>query len=404
MSAGERPTRARRVAVVGLHGGHWYGPGAEAALRSADLLVGSARQHADLAHAHLIGAPVELWGELHELVDLCADRPLRGEQVCVLASGDPGFFGIVRVLAARLGADALEVHPAPSSVALAFARAAMPWDDAVVATCHGRPLESAVRAVIDQPKVAVLVSRDNTPEALGAALVGAGCDDRNVWVCSHLGEPDEAVQRTDLVGLAGGTFDPLSVVLLVAPDAEVAPTAATGWGRDHATFEHRAGLVTKSEVRAVVLGKLDLPPRGVVWDVGAGSGSVAVEVARLVPALRVFAVERDNEACEQIRRNARGTTVRVVEGEAPAVLDELPDPDRVFVGGGGVDVLDAVLGRVRRGAAVVATYAVLDAAVAAADRLGSLVQVQLSRGVPIGPEGRLRLAAENPVFVAWGAP
>jgi precorrin-6B C5,15-methyltransferase / cobalt-precorrin-6B C5,C15-methyltransferase len=392
------------VSVVGLHGGQWYGRDAEAALRSADLLVGAARQHADLAQAEFRGEPVDLWGKLDELVDLCVARSAQGQRVCVLASGDPGFFGIVRVLAARLGAETIAVHPAPSSVAMAFARAAMPWDDAVVATCHGRPLESSVRAVLEHPKVAVLVSRDNPPEALGRAVVDAGGDDRNVWVCSHLGEPEETIHRTDLDGLAAGTFDPLSVVLLVAPDAEVALTAGTGWGRDHATFEHRAGLITKAEVRAVVLGKLDLPPSGVLWDVGAGSGSVAVEAVELAPALRAYAVERDAEACEQIRHNARGTTVRVIEGAAPAVLAELPDPDRAFVGGGGIDVLDAVLERLRPGAAVVATYATLDAALAGADRLGSLVQVQLNRGVPIGPEGRLRLAAENPVFVVWGNP
>lgn len=392
------------VSVVGLHGGQWYGRDAEAALRSADLLVGAARQHADLAQAELRGEPVDLWGKLDELVDLCVARSAQGQRVCVLASGDPGFFGIVRVLAAHLGAETIAVHPAPSSVAMAFARAAMPWDDAVVATCHGRPLESSVRAVLEHPKVAVLVSRDNPPEALGRAVVDAGGDDRNVWVCSHLGEPEETIHRTDLDGLAAGTFDPLSVVLLAAPDAEVALTAGTGWGRDHATFEHRAGLITKAEVRAVVLGKLDLPPSGVLWDVGAGSGSVAVEAVELAPALRAFAVERDAEACEQIRHNARGTTVRVIEGAAPAVLAELPDPDRAFVGGGGIDVLDAVLERLRPGAAVVATYATLDAALAGADRLGSLVQVQLNRGVPIGPEGRLRLAAENPVFVVWGNP
>lgn len=395
---------ATPVTVVGLHGGAWYGPGAEAALRDADLLVGSARQHADLAPAGLPGEPVELWGRLDELVELCIDRAAGGQRVCVLASGDPGFFGIVRILAARLGSDALQVHPAPPAVSLAFARAGVPWDDAVVATCHGRPIEAAVQAVLDHPKVAVLVSRDDPPQALGRALLDLGCPDRRVWVCSNLGAPEEAVERTDLAGLAAGCFDPLSVVVLVAPGAEVAPTAGTGWGADEATFEHRAGLITKGEVRAVVLGKLALPGTGVLWDVGAGSGSVGVEAAWLAPGLQVFAVEREPDACEQIRRNARGTTVRVVEGSAPEALADLPDPDRAFVGGGGTHVLDAVLERARPGATVVATYAMVDAALAAAERLGSLVQVQLSRGVPIGPDGRLRLAAENPVFVVWGNP
>lgn len=395
---------AAPVSVVGLHGGSWYGPAAERALRHADLLVGAARQHADLAPAALPGTPVELWGELDELVELCTSRAADGEKVCVLAAGDPGFFGIVRVLAARLGPDALDVHPAPSSVSLAFARAGIPWDDATVATCHGRPLEVAVQAVLADPKVAVLVSADNPPEALGQRLLDEGCAPRSVWVCSRLGEDGEIVTRTDVAGLAAGSFDPLSVVVLVAPGAEVAPVASTGWGRDHTAFEHRGGLVTKGEVRAVVLGKLDLPPTGVLWDIGAGSGSVGVEASSLAPGLRVFAVEREPEAVGHIRRNAAGTGVAVVEGEAPGALADLPDPDRAFVGGGGTDVLGAVLRRIRPGGTVVATYAVLASALAAADRLGSLVQLQVSRGVPIGPERHLRLRAENPVFVVWGQP
>lgn len=392
------------VAVVGLHGGAWYGPGAERALRDADLLVGAARQHAELATAGLRGEPIELWGRIDELIELCAKRAGAGERVCVLASGDPGFFGIVRALAARLGRDALDVHPAPSSVSLAFARVGLPWDDAVVVSCHGRPLSPVVEAVVAAPKVAVLVSPESPPQALGMAAIDAGCSHRDVWVCSHLGEADESVVRTDLDGLASGKFDPLSVVVLVACGSELAANARVSWGLDEASFEHRAGLITKAEVRAVALGKLDLPPKGVLWDVGAGSGSVAVEVARLVPALRVFAVDRDAESCAAIRANARDTAVAVIEGVAPLAFDGMPEPDRVFVGGGGIDVLDAVLARLRPGGTVVATYAVLSSAVAAAERLGSLVQVSVSRAVPIGPDNGLRLAAENPVFIAWGAP
>ena len=116
----------------------------------------------------------------------------------------------------------------------------------------------------------------------------------------------------------------------------------------------------------------------------------------------MLAVERDREACGRIRSNARGTAVAVVEGEAPAALNALPDPDRAFVGGGGIDVLDAVLARLRTGGRVVATYAVVATAAAAAERLGSLVQIAVSRGTPTGRQGAMRLAAENPVFVVWG--
>jgi precorrin-6Y C5,15-methyltransferase (decarboxylating) len=392
------------VAVVGLHGGAWYGPGAETALREADLLVGSARQHDDLAPASLPGTPVELWGRIDELAELCATRAEEGTRVCVLASGDPGFFGIVRALAARLGRENLAVHPAPSSITLAFARVGIPWDDAVIATCHGRPIEPAAESVARHHKVAVLVSRDSPPEALGRAVVAAGSAARDVWVCSHLGEREESVSQTDLDGLASGCFDPLSVVVFVAPGLGVAASAATGWGHDERDFAHRDGMITKAEVRAIVLGKLELPPDGVLWDVGAGSGSVGIEAARLVPALRVFSIERDGESAAQIDANAIGTTVVVVNGDAPDVLTDLPDPDRVFVGGGGTEVLDAALERLRPGGVVVATYATLGPALAAAGRLGSLVQIAVNRAERIGPAGELRLRAENPVFVVWGTP
>src|SRR5204863_2260912 len=145
--------------------------------------------------------------------------------------------------------------------------------------------------------------------------------------------------------------------------------------------------------------KLALPETGVLWDVGAGSGSVAVECAAVAPALDVYAVDR---APQELEANAERTSVRVVRGEAPAALAALPDPDRIFVGGGGLDVLESVMDRLRPGGVVVATYAALDRAAAAATRLGQVVQVAVSRGVPLGGSGALRLAAENPVFVCWG--
>jgi precorrin-6Y C5,15-methyltransferase (decarboxylating) len=162
-------------------------------------------------------------------------------------------------------------------------------------------------------------------------------------------------------------------------------------------------MITKAEVRAIALGKLALPSRGVLWDVGAGSGSVAVECARLQPGLRVIAVERNPDDAARIDANARahGVGVEVINGAAPAALEDLPDPDRVFVGGGGLDVLDAALHRLRPDGTVVATYALMDRAVQAQKRLGNLVQVAVSRGVEVSDLG-MRLAAENPVFLCWG--
>jgi precorrin-6Y C5,15-methyltransferase (decarboxylating) len=388
---------AASVAVVGLLGGEPVGKAAVRALEGADLVVGG-RHQLDACHP-LAGRTLAIEGGLDPVLDAVEAEPGR---VCVLASGDPGFFGVVRALAERLGPGRLEVHPAPSSVALAFARLGLPWDDATVVSAHGRPLAEAAEEAAVAPKVAVLVSPGSPPEALGRALLERGARHRRVAVCARLAEPGERVDHTDLAGLAAGTWDPRSVVVLVAPSAGVAPAPVLAWGRHEAGFAARGGMVTKAEVRAVALGKLGLPPSGVLWDVGAGSGSVAVEAAALAPGLRVLAVERRPDDTVRIRANAarHNVAVEVVEGEAPAALAGLPDPDRAFVGGGGLAVLDAVLARLRPGGRVVATFAALDRAAAAGERLGNLVQVSVQRGVALA--GSTRLQAENPVFVAWG--
>lgn len=363
--------------------------GMPAAVPDADLIVGGRRHLDGLPGRHLV-----IGGDLGLVLDAIAAEPGR---VCVLASGDPGFFGIGRALAERFGAGALDVRPAPSSVSLAFARLGLPWDDAVVVSAHGRPLRAAARRAVAAAKAAVLTSPDSPPEALGKELLVLGARHQRAVVCSQLGTAQESLADTDLAGLAAGTWDPVSVVVLL-DSPETAPVLA--WGAPEHEFAHRDGMITKSEVRAVALGKLALPPAGVLWDVGAGSGSVAVECARLSPGLRVFAVDR---AVGSLQANvtAHGVRVDVVEGEAPAVLAALPDPDRAFVGGGGLDVLDAVLARLAPGGRVVATFAALDRAADASQRLGHMVQVGVSRAATL-PDGGVRLAAENPVFVAWG--
>lgn len=331
--------------------------------------------------------------------------------VCVLASGDPGFFGIVRALLRALDRTMIRVLPAPSAVSVAFARLGLPWDDAVVVSAHGRPLAEAVGAARTARKAAVLTSPDAPPEALGAALVEAGTVMDLVAVCSRLGAADETVRELSLDELSSGKFDPQSVVVLVGPGGLPLVGWSPGagkvlaWGQPESAFAHRAGMITKSEVRSVVLGKLSLPDKGVLWDVGAGSGSVAVECALLRPDLTVLAIEAEAATAARISANAMelGAAVHVVGGRAPEALGALPAPDRAFVGGGGLDVVDAVLGRLRPGGRVVATFTAMDRAAAAADRLGDVVQVSVARGERL-PDGGWRLAGRNPVFVAWGPP
>ncbi len=402
-----RPGMAQ-IAVVGLHGGHLYGPGALEALTGARVVAGSSRH---LRSTAALRAPeteiVVLESPLEQALARITEAAGAGRAVCVLASGDPGFFGIVRVLAAAVGSGRLRVHPAPSSVSLAFARLGVSWDAAAVVSVHGRPLADAVRVVRGsaQRSVAILASPDSPPQVVAAALISAGepvGPDGTAAVASHLGEEDEAVTVADLATVAGGAFDPMSVLVLTGrSQLHAAPSLA--WGLPETDFDHMDGMITKAEVRAVALGKLALPARGVLWDVGAGSGSVGIECARLRPGLAVFAVERDPAQAARIRSNAtrHGVGVHVAEGAAPDALAGLRDPDRVFVGGGGIEVLDAVLERLRPDGVVVATYAVVDRAVEAASRLGHLVELSVSRGVPTQGAG-VRLRAENPVFVCWG--
>lgn len=431
-----------RIVVLGV------GPGGPVDVGDAVLVVGGRRLLAALDPPTT--RTLALGGDVEAVLEAISAET---GTVCVLASGDPGYFGILRALAARFGPSRLEVHPAVSSVALAFARVSLPWDDALVVSAHGRSLADAAGALVghrcsrrppDRPtgdrsgsadshgpaKAAVLVSPDNPPEAVAGALLQLGATaGRRAVVCSRLGYPDETVTDTDLAGVAAGSWDPLSVVLLLSPEP-VAPAAplstpplanpsgapgreppaslGTGggsavFGRSEDDFDHRAGMVTKPEVRAAILAHLRLPASGVLWDVGAGSGSVAVEAAGLAPGLTVIAIERDPAAVSRVTTNAsrHHVDIRVVHGAAPAATDALADPDRVFVGGGGLGVLDAAVARLRPGGRVVAAFAALDRAAAAAERLGNLVQLSVARGTRL-PDGGHRLEASNPVFLAWG--
>ena len=393
---------AQQIDVVGMLGADMFATG-ERAVRDADVVIGDQRLLSKVSTFAKATNPLRL--PLSAGLDTIETHLADQRRVCVLASGDPGFFGITRALAARFGTHRIRVHPAPSSISLAFGRIGLPWDDALVISAHGRSFDETVSAATAAVKLAVLTGPAMAPERVGQRLIDAGCSPRRVVVFSRIGEDDEATSETDLPGLAAGTFDPLSVVVLLADsDPGFASAPLQRWGGPECAFAHRAGMITKSEVRAVVLAKLQLPATGVLWDVGAGSGSVAIDAAHLSPALRTFAIEQHAEDAARIRTNTsqHGVATETVNKMAPDAFTALPDPDRIFIGGGGLDVLAAARARLRPDGIVVATFASLDRAAAAARLLGNVVQINVGRGVPIGPEGDVRLAAENPVFICWG--
>jgi precorrin-6Y C5,15-methyltransferase (decarboxylating) len=381
-------------------------------LAEARLVVGGRR--------HLSAAPVPegaeqvVLGALAPALDVIERHLDQQGPVVVLASGDPGFFGIVRVLAERFGPDRLDVLPGVSSVAVAFARVGLPWDDAVVVSAHGRDLRTAVNVCRARPKVAVLTGPGAGPTELGAGLARSG---RMLVVASALGSAAERVERVTPAEAAARDWGTDVGVVLCLDETRalggvrtVAGPAAlpAGWALDEAEFTHRDSMVTKFEVRALALARLGPRLGDLVWDIGAGSGSVAVECARLGAA--VTAVEKTPDGVERVRANAaaHGVDVHVVHGAAPTVLSDLADPDAVFVGGGGRElpgIVTACARRARR--TVVVAMAALDRVPAVRDALTRAgldcdgVLLQSSRLAPL-PGDVTRLAATNPVFLLWG--
>jgi precorrin-6Y C5,15-methyltransferase (decarboxylating) len=324
--------------------------------------------------------------------------------------------GIGPLLAQRLGRARVEIVPHVSSVALAFARLGIGWQDARVVSAHGRSLADAVRAARGARKLAVLTDDTNTPGVVTGALLDAGARDCPAWVFEHLGGREETERQATLASLQGLTFAALNVLVIPAVTwNDSTSVGAGGLGLPESAYAHTAGLITKPEVRAVSLSKLRLRPGSVLWDVGAGSGSLAIEAAGLLPDLAVYAVERSDTQLELLRQNvaASGSSdhLTIVAGEAPAALAELPDPDAAFVGGSGgrlVEILEAVRRRLRAGGRIVVnlvTYEHIATTLAWARARGiepELVQVSIARGSDI--LGMTRLQAENPVTVVTLAP
>ncbi|WP_406098254.1 precorrin-6y C5,15-methyltransferase (decarboxylating) subunit CbiE [Streptomyces sp. NBC_01013] len=386
------------------------------ALAGATLVVG-ARRHLDGA-ALPAGAGRVVLGPLAPALDRIGKHLAEdGTRVVVLASGDPGFFGIVRALAERFGPAALDVRPGAPSIAVAFARLGLPWDDAVVVSAHGRDPRTAVNVCLAHPKVAVLTGPGAGPAELAAGLL-YGSQERTLVVATALGDPEhERVERLTPAEAAGRQWpDPVSVVLCLDESRALSPVRTmagpaagpAGWALDEAEFEHRDSMITKFEVRALALARLGPRTGDLVWDIGAGSGSVAVECARLGAA--AVAVEKTVDGVERIRANAasHGVYVRAVHGAAPTVLSDLADPDAVFIGGGGRElpaIVTACARRARR--AVVVAVAALDrvgpvrSVLAAAGFVPEGVLLQSSRLAPL-PGDVTRLAAANPVFLLWG--
>ncbi|MFF7451420.1 MULTISPECIES: precorrin-6y C5,15-methyltransferase (decarboxylating) subunit CbiE [unclassified Streptomyces] len=338
---------ADRVTVIGWDGSPLT-DAARAALGAATLVAGAAH-HLALPEVPPAAERVRLGS-----VSLAARRIAghRGTAV-VLADGDPGFFGVVRTLRAPDFGLEVEVVPAVSSVAAAFARAGMPWDDAQVVVAHRRTLRRAVNVCRAHTKVAVLTSPGAGPAELGLLLEGVH---RTFVICEELGTEREQVTILTSDKAADHTWrDPNVVIVIGGP---VGPTGDGGWitGREPAAgprgwtlpaeaYDGPLGEGESDLLRAAQLARLGPRVGDLVWDIGCGGGAFAVEAARAGAA--VLAVDRDLIACGRTDAAARrlGVQLQIVRGTAPHVLENLPEPDVVRVGGGGAAVVSAVADR-----------------------------------------------------------
>lgn len=324
-----------RLVVVGIGADGWDGlpPASRAEVERAEVLLGSARQLAlvpSTAAAERVPWPSPL---SEALPSLLAEHA--GRRVVVLASGDPMLSGIGTTLTRLLGADAVRVLPAPSSVSLACARLGWAVEDTTVVTLVGRPVELLHPHVQPGRRLLVLGSDGGTPAQIAALLAGRGFGGSTLTVLGDLGGPGESA-RTGTASSWSGSSPALAVTAVeCAADPGTAPLPTTP-GLPDDVYEND-GQLTKSDLRAVTLARLAPAPGGMLWDVGAGAGSIGIEWMRAHPASRAVAVESAPERAERIARNAQRLGVphlQVVTGRAPAALAGLPGPDAVFIGGG----------------------------------------------------------------------
>lgn len=401
------------------------GRAALAHLQAAQLVIGGTRTLALFA-AHIAPDALQrdLTGALSQVPEWIRAAQSDGLRVVVLATGDPLCHGIAAYLASRLCIEAIEVLPNVSTLQLACARLGLPWQEMKFASVHAKDagdwlpgstpahgLYALLRDIRQHDRLAVLTSPDNTPDRIARMLVAEGlADDFEMAVAERLCQPEErVVSGLRIAAVADLRFADPNVVLLWRTRLR---TPQVLFGLPDASFEQRhpeKGLITKNEVRAVSLARMQLRADSVVWDIGAGSGSVGLEAARLCRQGHVYAIEKNVDDVAIVGRNRLAMGIgnhTLVHGKAPEGLQHWADPDAVFIGGSGGELgelIAQVLQRLRPDGWLVMNFVTIENLSAAVETLKAqgatwdVLQLQASRSKPI--LHMHRLAAENPVWI-----
>jgi precorrin-6B C5,15-methyltransferase / cobalt-precorrin-6B C5,C15-methyltransferase len=400
----------RWLSIVGIgeDGIDALGPVARGLIGDAEIVFGGKR-HLALAAALIRGA-ARPWPAPF---DRAADEVLaqRGRPVCVLASGDPFVYGVGTVLMRHVDPAQVLAVPAPSAFSLAAARLGWALPEIAQVSLHGRALDLVRPHLQPGRRVLTLTSDRDGPAELARLLSDAGFGASSLIVLEALGGKRERIRVTTAAKFDLCEIDDLNVVAIDAKAEPGARVIARAAGLPDAMFEHD-GQITKREIRAITLSSL-APRRGeLLWDIGAGSGSIAIEWMLADPSLQAIAVEPRPDRTARIRRNAAAFGVpglEVVEGEAAAVLASLPKPDAIFIGGGAHDALDAARSMLRVGGRLVVNAVTLETEALLLVRYatlgGELTRLAIARADAIGGELRRGPAADSsppPCGEGWG--
>ena len=387
---------------AGIEGWEGFSPAALNIINRSEILIGHQR-HLDI-FPDFNGEKVVL-GPLPELLDLLKKS---GQPIAILASGDPTFFGISRFILRNLPKDRIEIFTNVTSMQYAFSRIKEPWDDAIFVSAHGRGLHAAIDKIISAEKACVLTDRINTPAAIAMELLERGAEGYEAWLCEDLGLPSEKFTRTDVRGLAELAASDLNILILIRTyEAKLTQYPLIGINDDE--FQTTKKLITKQEVRAVTMAKLQLQDDLVLWDIGAGSCSISIEASNLMPNGRIYALEKNPVCIGFINENLKkfcARNIKLIEAYAPDGLDNLPDPDRIFIGGAGgnlEEIIDTADKRLKPEGMIVLNAVTLDTLTKSVEYLEDhgysveVTSVNISRTRPL-TEFKL-FEAHNPVFI-----
>jgi len=381
-------------------------------INEADVLAGGKRHLSYFPNYS--GQTIEITKDLQGFIETLQTFSAKDQKIVVLASGDPLFYGIGSYLSRHLGKDRVRVYPNINSVAAAFSKINESWHDATVISMHGRSFENKHFVEFrQQDKLAVLTDRQNIPSRISALLADHNITDFRICVFEQLGMDSESIQWFAPGELVGDEFsEPNLMIFLRQPTEKTIKKQRLYLGMPDNSFQHERSLITKPEVRAVTLSKLVLESDSILWDLGAGSGSISIEASFFIKAGQIYAVEKNESRIRDIKENQKQFGVpnlNVIYGVMPEAIDQLPDPDRIFFGGGGqnlVPIIQKSICKLRTGGIIVINTVLLKNMVGSLDVLEKegleteVLQMQVNVGHEM-PWNRM-LKSQNPIWMVRG--